>query len=90
MLRLRPRTAEHHDSPGCVTRVRAAEATADAERPQAYRWRLLRALYAVFRRRHGGASLLAGRVASARGRLDLLQSRPLQPTGEGPKGARVL
>ena len=57
------------------------------ERPQAYRWRLLRALYAAFRRRHGGSSLLTSRVASARGRLDLLQSRPLHPTGAASGGA---
>ena len=54
---------------------------ADVERPQAFRWRLLRVLYAAFRRRHGGSAQLTGRVVSARSRLDLLQSRPLQPTG---------
>ena len=70
-------------------RVRAAEVIADVERPQQYRWRLLRALYAVFRRRHGSSSRLTSRVATARGRLDLLQSRPLQPTGEAFGGASL-
>jgi len=69
--------------------VRAAEVIADVERPQAYKWRLLRSLYAVFRRRHGGSSLLTSRVATARGHLDLLQSRPLQPTGGTSLPARL-
>ena len=69
--------------PCAIFRVRAAEVIADVETPQEHRWRLLKVLYAVFRRRHGGSSLLTSRVAIARGRLDLLQSEPLRPSGEG-------